>query len=234
MTRLFLSCAVLLALVAPAAADDQTKQATEPEARKLSTHNLKQLALAAHNFHDTNNRMPPWAIHGKDGKPLLSWRVAVLPYLGKDAEELYKQFKLDEPWDSDHNKKLIEKMPRVFKHPRAGDKPGLTRYQGFVGSGMALDPDPRVRVSLAGTFKDGTSNTLLYAEAAEAVEWTKPADMTYDAKKPLPKLYDGWKDKGCVTAFADGYVRFIKAATAEETLRALITPSGGEVVQLDD
>jgi Protein of unknown function (DUF1559) len=233
MTRLFLSCAVLLALVVPAAADDQTKQAPEPEARKLSTHNLKQLALAAHNFHDTNNRMPPWAIHGKDGKPLLSWRVAVLPYLGKEAEELYKQFKLDEPWDSDHNKKLIEKMPSVFKHPRAGDKPGLTRYQGFVGAGMIFDPNPARRVSLV-TITDGTSNTLLYAEAAEAVEWTKPADLAYDAKKPLPKLYADWQGKGFFTAFADGSVRFVNAAVPEATLRALITPSGAEVLTLDD
>src|SRR5262245_33814761 len=233
MTRLILSCAVLLALVAPAAADAQTTQAPEPEPRKASTSNLKELALAAHNHESTTRTLPPWAIFSKDGKPLLSWRVVILPYLGKEEGELYKQFKLDEPWDSPHNKKLIEKMPRVFKHPRAGDKPGLTRYQGFVGTGMIFDPDPARRASLV-TIKDGTSNTLLYAEAAEAVEWTKLADMTYDAKKPLPKLYAGWQGKGFFTAFADGSVRFIKATVPEATLRALITPSGGEVYTLDD
>src|SRR5262249_54155708 len=70
-------------------------------------NNLKQIALAMHNYNDAyNGKLPAHAIYSKDGKkPLLSWRVAILPFIEQD--NLYQQFHLDEPWDSEHNKKLI-------------------------------------------------------------------------------------------------------------------------------
>ncbi len=66
--------------------------------RAQCTNNLKQIALAYHNVHSATNTFPPPAIADKDGKPLLSWRVAILPYV--EQQELYNKFKLDEPWDS--------------------------------------------------------------------------------------------------------------------------------------
>ena len=45
----------------------------------------------------------------------MSWRVAILPYI--DQHGLYKQFHLDEPWDSEHNKPLMAKMPAVYRSP---------------------------------------------------------------------------------------------------------------------
>jgi len=81
--------------------------------RGQSNNNLKQIAIAFHQYHDTYKSLPLHAIYSKDGKtPLLSWRVAILPFIEQDA--LYKQFKLDEPWDSEHNKKLIPLMPRIY------------------------------------------------------------------------------------------------------------------------
>jgi len=80
-----------------------------PGARKAKT-NLKQIALAMHNYHDTYGTFPPHAIYSKDGKPLLSWRVMILPYI--EQNNLYQQFHLDEPWDSEHNQKLMQQMPR--------------------------------------------------------------------------------------------------------------------------
>jgi hypothetical protein len=38
----------------------------------------------------------------------LSWRVKLLPYLEQD--HLYRQFKLNEPWDSPHNQALLKEM----------------------------------------------------------------------------------------------------------------------------
>ncbi|MBV9126015.1 MAG: DUF1559 domain-containing protein, partial [Planctomycetes bacterium] len=73
--------------------------------RIQSINNLKQIALAFHSMNDTYNFMPPAAICGKDGRPLLSWRVAILPYI--EQQNLYNQFRLDEPWDSPTNKKLL-------------------------------------------------------------------------------------------------------------------------------
>jgi prepilin-type processing-associated H-X9-DG protein len=195
--------------------------------RAISTNNLKQLALAMHNYHDATGAFPPGAIYSKDGKPQLSWRVLLLPYL--DEEGLYKEFKLDEPWDSEHNKKLLEKMPRVFAANGKPDKKGLTHYQAFTGKGMLFDG---VRGSRIANVTDGTSNTLMFVEAAQAVPWTKPDDLPYDPDKPLPKLGGLFKG-GFNAAFCDGSVRFISETIAEKTLRALITPNGGEVIRDD-
>ena len=99
--------------------------------------NLKRIGLAMHNYQSAKGHFPAAAITGKDGKPLLSWRVAILPYLedydGHMREDLYKAFRLDEPWDSPHNKALLSRMPAVFASPRKGDtQPFTTVYRGFV------------------------------------------------------------------------------------------------------
>src|SRR5262249_9824867 len=106
------------------------------KARRQSINNLKEIALGMHNYHDTFGFFPASAIYSKAGKPLLSWRVALLPFLNQD--NLYKQFHLDEPWDSEHNKKLLDKMPDIFRVPGQKDKNG-TFYQVFVGEGTMFE-----------------------------------------------------------------------------------------------
>jgi len=112
--------------------DDPAEQA---RFRKQSGANLRQLVIAMHNYHNDYNCMPPHAIYDKAGKkPLLSWRVAILPYLEphRDMDALYKRFKLDEPWDSPNNKALIKDMPKFFAMPGVKDEPGMTHYQVFT------------------------------------------------------------------------------------------------------
>jgi hypothetical protein len=201
--------------------------------KHASENNLKQIALALHSFHDAHKALPPPAILSKDGKPLLSWRVAILPYI--EQAPLYMQFKLDEPWDSPHNKKLLESMPNVYAPVGVKPKePHATFYQVFTGPGTGMESQ-RVPGALFGArgpslprFLDGTANTLLVVEAGEAVPWTKPDDLPYDAKKPPPKLGGMFKD-GFHAAFGDGSVRFFRQVD-EATLRALITRNGGEVI----
>src|SRR5262245_46087272 len=144
------------------------------------------LGIAMHNYHNDYGPLPQPAIYSKDGKPLLSWRVLLLPYL--EEEELYRQFNLDEPWDSEHNKKLLEKMPNIY-HPVGVETKvkHATFCQVFVGKGAVFDPPNKLTLRDI-TFGDGTSRTFLIAEAAEAVPWSKPAELTFDAKKPLAKL----------------------------------------------
>ena len=100
--------------------------------------NLRSIALALNSYASVYYRLPPPAIR-KDGSPLLSWRVAILPYLGK--EDLYKEFHLDEPWDSPNNLKLLEYMPKVYQ--TAGASPTKTSYQVVVGPGTLFDPSCR-------------------------------------------------------------------------------------------
>ena len=158
----------------------------ESAARISSANNLKQIGLAVHNYHDTYGHMPPAAICDKNGKPLLSWRRRLLPFVEQNA--LYQQFKLDEPWDSQHNIKLSRTMVKVYMHPQApaSAEVGLSHYRLFHGKDAMFDLKAKNR-NLA-TVADGLSNTWMVVEAAEGVPWTKPDDFEYDAKKPLPKF----------------------------------------------
>jgi hypothetical protein len=205
-------------------------------ARSRSTNNLKQIALSFHNHHDVNQSMPS-GIYGPGGKVGLSWRVQILPYI--EETPLYKEFKLDEPWDSDHNKKLIGRMPKLFAPPKGAEVAnGLTYYRAFSGPGTVIPPAPPngkagqpvpgIRIT---AITDGTSNTFLVAEAADPVVWTKPDELAYDPAKPTPKL-GGLFEAGFNVAMCDGSVRFLPKNTDDKIIRALITANGGEVVRI--
>jgi hypothetical protein len=201
--------------------------------RKVSANNLKQIVLAMYNFHDANKMLPPQAICDPNGKPLLSWRVAVLPYLEENT--LYQQFKLDEAWDSPHNIKLLENMPKVYAVPGVKTRePHTTYYQAFVGPGAGFELRPaavppfRARGLRVTEFTDGTSNTFLLAEAREALPWTKPADLKFELDGPLPKL-GGPFAPGFHVAFADGVVHYLPRPATDDVLRAYITRSFGDV-----
>jgi hypothetical protein len=205
------------------------RQMRESASRMQSVNNLKQIALAMHNYHATYNHFPPQAIYSKEGKPLLSWRVLLLPYLEQDG--LYRQFKLDESWDSPHNKKLLAQMPKVYADPNVHTTQPVTVYQAFVGPGAFFEG--KKGLSLGADFPDGTSNTLMVVEATNPVPWTSPDDLPYDPNKPLPKL-GGHIDKRFAAAYCDGSVRLLNQNIKESVLRALITRNGGELIDPKD
>jgi len=203
--------------------------------RTQSVSNLKQIGLAMHNLHSTNNTFPPQASRDKDGKPLLSWRVAILPFIEQQA--LFNEFHQDEPWDSEHNKTLLEKMPNVYAVPGAKAEPGMTFYQAFAGKGTIYDPGMKDGVKMQ-DVTDGTSQTLAVVEASKAVPWTKPEDIPFDAAAKLDddgllKLVGGHFPGGFNVLMTDGSVRFIKMSVNPRVLRALITRDSGEVVSAD-
>ncbi len=193
--------------------------------RTVSSNNLKQIGLAMHNYLDAHkSRFPGPAILDKQGKPLLSWRVQLLPYLAQ--EELYKEFHLDEPWDSEHNKKLIAKMPAVFASPGTKATAGKTTYLAPVGRDTVFADPKGMKIT---DITDGTSSTILLVDVPDdqAVVWTKPADWSFNPKQPLRGL--GIKyGAGFLALFCDGSVRFIHKAVDPDVLKALITPQGGE------
>ena len=211
-----------VALLLPA-----VQSAREAARRAQCVYNLKQQALAMHNYLDANGTFPAKAILSKAGKPLLSWRVTILPFI--EQGELYGKFKLDEPWDSPNNKPLIGLMPKTFACPSNSLPVGMTPYRLSQGPGAMADGDAGARIK---EVTDGTSNTLLIVETADGVEWTKPDPLALGgANNPLTLLGSNHPG-GFNSAFADGSVRFIKKSIAEVVLQALITRSGGEFIDV--
>lgn len=194
------------------------------EQLKQSKNNLKQIGIALHNYHDAHNTFPQDVTDG-NGKPILSWRVLLLPYLEKD--DLFKKFALDEPWDSATNKKLIEEIPDVFAPVRVKVKnKGGTFYQGFTGGGALFEPGQRVLIT---AITDGTSNTVAVVEAGDPVVWSKPGDLEFDPNKELPKL-GGQFDGDFYVALCDGSVQFAYGTGMDaEEFKKLITRGGGEL-----
>jgi hypothetical protein len=194
----------------------------ESAARAVSTNNLRQIALAFHNFRDQTTAFPAHAIYSKDGKtPLLSWRVAILPYI--EQAPLYEQFKLDEPWDSAHNKKLIAKMPKIYEVGGASKaKPGETHYQVITGRDTVFDGAKGMKLA---DITDGTSNTLLALEAKDAVIWTKPADLTMPKDQTKLPAVGTMFSNGFHAARCDGSVHFVPSTIAPAAFRALVTPT---------
>jgi prepilin-type processing-associated H-X9-DG protein len=216
---------VVVALLLPAV--QSAREAARPA---QCVNNLKQIGLAFHNFLDVQGAFPG-DIVDEEGKPLLSWRVAILPYI--EEQELYNKFKLDEPWDSPHNKPLLEEMPGVFLCPSRGDgESSETRYQGFAGPRAMFEPGQKVKLE---DILDGTSFTLLVVESEEGTPWTKPGGIPFDPEAPGTLEGVGSTHPGGFNAlFTDGSVRFLKQLTPPTMFKALITRDGGEVVDLDD
>jgi len=193
--------------------------------RQQSTEHLKQIGLAMHTYFDAKKHLPPAAIAGAQGEPLLSWRVAVLPYLGEEA--LFKEFRLNEAWDSEHNRNLIGRMPEVYRSLGAKSAgQGYTSYVVPVGKGAIFEGQENIGLR---QITDGTSNTLMAFEIADeqAVIWTKPDDYAFDPKAPAAGMNSPYSD-GLLILFCDGSVHFIKQRLDDETLRRLIVRDDGQ------
>lgn len=206
-------------------------------ARMKSSNNLKQIGLAMHNYSDANWHLPPAnAPFGSNSKtPPVSWRILLLPYLDEGERSLYKQYKFDEPWDGPNNSQLLAQMPAVYRHPAADPKKvpvGHTYYRAFASrpgaesSAVFVDGQQGPKLT---DLADGTSNTILVVEAAEAVPWTMPEILLFDRNQPLPKL-GGLFSGGYNAVLGDGSVRFFRDTLPEDRLRAWITKDGGEIV----
>ena len=213
---------VLIALLLPA-----VQSAREAARRAQCVNNLKQIGLAMHNYMSTNDAFPRPAITNNEGKALLSWRIAILPYIEQQA--LYNKFKLDEPWDSPHNLPLLKEMPATYACPsRPAGEPFTTTYRVFTGKGALFEDGKDTKIV---DVTDGTSNTIMVVEAKEAVPWTKPDDLPFDPAAAPSLLGAASTHPGGFNAlFANGSVRFLKTSISVQTFRALITCAGGEVI----
>ena len=210
--------------------------AQEAAKRMQCSNNLKQIVLALHNYHDTFNAMPPLYTVDSNGNPLHSWRVLILPFIEQDA--LYRQIRLDEPWDSAHNKQFHNAVILGYSCPsNTAIKPGKACTYSAI-AGQVLVPAKLAGQIVGNSFAavtDGTSNTLAVVEVKEPFCWMDPtADVTLDelAKGINVGKVGSFHTGGCNAALFDGASRFISDTVAKEILRALGDPKDGKAVSL--
>jgi prepilin-type processing-associated H-X9-DG protein len=215
---------VLVGLLLPA-----VQAAREAARRNASINNMKNIILASLNYEAKRKTYPPHASYDATGKPLLSWRVHLLPLIEQQA--LYENFHLDEPWDSPHNSKLIAEMPELYLDPSSGiaASEGKTHYLAVVGDQHLIAPADKGR--MVKQITDGSSNTIAFVQVgnASAVTWTKPEDWQPDENnlmKPFDMLHPG----GFIVAFADGSIRFLGYDIDPNVFKALLTYAGDEPI----
>ena len=189
---------------------------------------LKQIALALLNHHATY-RQYPLGDRGQtkyqDGKPLLSWRVHLLPYL--EAMPLYNKFKLDQRWDSPHNIQLLDQMPDLYKSLDYQGLGNKTTVVGLSGPGAVFNPN---EVHSRGDIRDGLGQTILIIMAGpdKAVPWTQPVDLDYDPANLRQSLGD--VGDSFLVLFADGGVQRLRATVDPKILLRLFQYSDGEKI----
>jgi prepilin-type processing-associated H-X9-DG protein len=211
-------------------------QAARESARRMQCMNsLKQIVLAIHNYHDSYKGFPPLYTVDKDGKALHSWRVLILPFIEQSA--LYQQIRLDEPWDSEHNKQFHNVVLHAYScpsNPNGKTAGSSCCYSAIAGEGLI--PAKKAGDKTSGDFSriaDGTSNTLAVVEVKQPFCWMDPtADVTLD------ELLEGVNTKngrvgsfhagGFNAALFDGSVRFLQNSISKEILKALGTCAGSE------
>jgi hypothetical protein len=202
-----------------------------------SKSNLRQIGISMLNCDAETGKLPPGAIYGQNGKPLLSWRVALLPYVEgqQDYLALYRKFHLDEPWDSPTNIKLLDQMPDIYRSPNDKSDTTETYYRIFLSDSTSDLKDKPVfirdkRISLA-MLPRGTPNTILVVEAAESVPWTKPDELPYPPTGSIESQLGGISKTTYNVLLADSHVAtYQKGQLKDEELKAALSQNNAGIL----
>lgn len=192
--------------------------------RHRTLDNLHRIGEALRAYVKANGRYPDPAIRARDGTPLLSWRVALLPLLGQ--QQLYARFDLDQPWDSPRNRALLAQIPPVYQSPERADE--KTNYLVPVGSTTVFR---RPRSVHPRRIEDGVANTAILLEVDDslAVPWTSPREYEVDGKQPTRGLGQ-LRGDGFFVVFGGAVVRQIAPSVPARQVAAIFTTDGGEPV----
>lgn len=193
---------------------------------------IRKVAIAFHQYHNDYHQLPALSIRSKNGLPLLSWRVTLLPFLGYD--ELYRQFRLDEPWSSDHNIKLLSQAPDCYLPVHHRNLVGHTHLVALTGSG-SIYSEPKMTLREA-SLGDGLGETAMLGESARLIPWTKPDDEDFSPDLVPPSLM-AYPESSCACKIVmlDGKVRNLYKSRVNNyaQLRKLITWRGNDPVDPD-
>jgi len=204
----------------------------------ICARNLRCIAAALMSYEAQHGCFPPAFLADARGRPRHSWRVLILPHLG--AQQIYDQYRFDEPWDGPHNRQLTALMPDVFRCPSSDLKSLSTNYVAVVGPNTIW---PGARSTRLADVPDGVNSTLLLVETTEEIPWMEPRDLELGkfppqinppggggiaSHHPPPSRFPRREPAGAWVAFADGRVRFLPNDVPAEILAALLTKSGHE------
>jgi hypothetical protein len=170
--------------------------------------NFAKLGRAFAAYHDSHGLFPEEYIKDSNWTPVLSWRVSILPALGE--QELYRQFRLDEPWDSAHNKALVNKMPRVFANPYDDmeiTSQGKTSLVGASGQNTFFDNSSRSKASFIERVRKG--DLIMLLETSVPVPWTEPIRIDLSSEPDISKL-GSKRPRGFHALFVDGHSEFLE------------------------
>jgi uncharacterized protein DUF1559 len=187
--------------------------------------------LAVANYHGTYGSFPPAYIADRDGRPMHSWRVLLLPFL--EQRELYNAYNFAEPWDGPNNRKLADRVGGIYlRSGLESDQVATTSFVAVVGPETAW---PGAGVRTNADLGDGPGQTLLVVEVPDGqFRWMEPRDLQFDQMSF--RINDrsgrglGSRLGGARVVFADGVVRTLPDNFDPETLRAMLTANGGEAV----
>jgi prepilin-type processing-associated H-X9-DG protein len=212
--------AFLIALLLPA-----TRSAGPAARRSQCVNNLKQIALALHNYEQAYKALPPAHTVDAKGRPLHSWRTLILPYL--EQEPLYQTIDLSKPWNDPANAKALETSLQVFRCPEAVGPKNMTTYLAIAAPNGCLIPKESRRLA---EITDAHESTLLVVEAGEenAIPWMAPVDADEPlvmSLGPTTKLHHAGGTNAC---FVDGSVTFLKANTPAKARRAMTSIAGND------
>ena len=202
--------------------------------RNPCINHIRSLSLAIANYEVENGRYPPTYIADAAGRPLHSWRILILPFLDDPlANEIYDQYRFDEPWNGPNNRRLAKEMPRVFRCPdEVSDQPWHTSYVAIVGADTIWSSEQGRHIH---DIKDGTSKTLLLVEQPmSGIHWMEPRDLNLEELAILDP--DGPRNHGgsvIIGSFADGHTLAL-SSIGPERLRRLATIAGGEEISPDE
>jgi hypothetical protein len=222
--------AVLLATwLLPAASDAAQK------ARAECMSNLNQIALAMRQYEAANGCFPPAFIPDKQGNPMHSWRILLLPYLGQ--QDLYDRYRFDEPWDSPHNRTVTDLVIGLYQCPaEPATRQPTTSYMMVVGPHtISVGSEPRKIAEIT----DGLAHTIMLVEVADSTTWwAEPADLHFDR---ITFTVNGSKRQGISSfhphganvAFCSGSVRFLENSINPQLVKAMLTVDGNERISAD-
>lgn len=220
-------CLICCGLIGPALFLPAVQQAREAARRTECKNNLKQIGLAIHQYETLHGCYPPAYLTDRNGTPLHSWRVLILPQLGEMS--LYNAYNFSEPWDGPNNRQLLAKRPVVYACASdAKLDANTTSYAAVFGDDCMFRKGAPTRTR---DMVDGTTNTIVVAEAASAnIPWTKPEDVDVSLHGGLndPNGFSSRHVNGFQALLGDGSVRLIPKTISQSTLNAIYTRDGRE------